>query len=173
MNKQNYYVLLVESGKEVNIRNEIECLLDNQITVLLPTRELYIKKNGHTKLKTCPMFNGYLFLEVKYITPELLYKIKTIKGFYKFLNSNKDIIPLREQDVELLGNFLTGGYKATVSTVFFNKNDKIVVKDGPLKEFEGKIIKVDKRKKRAKVQLSIYNKSHTIDFSFQDLESNV
>ena len=170
MNNSNFYVLLVASGKENIITESIKEILDNSSNILLPTRELYIKKAGITKVKITPLFSGYLFLQTESITPELITKIKQVKGFYRFLNSNQDIVSLTKQEVQKLGSFLKKDYCATISKVIFNDKDKIVVKEGPLKEFEGQIIKVDKRKQRAKVQLSFYNESHTIDFSFQDLE---
>lgn len=173
MTKQNYFVLLIESGKESIIKQHIDDILENSGITLLPTRDLYIKKLCETKLKTTPLFSGYIFLRIESITAELLIKLKQLKGFYKILNSNQDIKPLTKQDVIQLGSFLNKGYKASVSKVIFNNNDKIVVKEGPLKEFEGRIIKVDKRKQRAKVQLSMYNNVHFIDFAFQDLESKL
>ncbi len=165
----NYYVLLVESGREEIIKKSIEGLLEEKEAILLPTRDLYIKKAGKITVQTKPLFSGYLFLKIEYVKGEFLKNLKQIKGFFKFLNSNQDIVPLRKDEIEVLGSFLKKAYRATVSSVIFNDNDKIVVKNGPLKEFEGRIIKVDKRKQRAKVQLSMYNESHTIDFSFIDL----
>lgn len=165
----NYYVLLVESSKEEKIKSNIEMLLEQDELVLLPTRELYIKRKGKTHVETRPLFGGYLFLYKETISGEFLNKIKQIKGFYKFLNTNRDIKSLTTIEVKQLGSFLKRDYKATISKIIFNNDDKIVVKEGPLKEFEGRIIKVDKRKQRAKIQLSMYNESHTIDFSFDDI----
>ena len=39
-----------------------------------------------------------------------------------------------------------------------------------MKGLEGRIIKVDKRKRRAKISLSLYEESFTIDFGFEILE---
>ncbi len=172
MDKIKYYVLLVETGKEILIKKELDEILINE-TVLLPQRELFIKKFGKVKLKTVPLFSGYIFLKVKEITPELLDIVRNIKGIYRILNSNSDMVSLSDKDIKQLGSFLKKGYNATVSTVMFNQDDKIIVTEGPLKEFEGRIVKVDKRKKRAKVQLTLYNNKHLIDFSFLDLESKI
>lgn len=167
----NYFVILVESGREFRVKDHIQEFLESNEHVLLPTRELYIKKGGKTSIKTQPLFSGYLFLQKETISGEFLNNLKKIRGFFKFLNSNKDIKPLTKDDVSTLGSFLHRDYNAHVSKVIFNSDDRIVVKEGPLKEFEGRIIKVDRRKRRAKVQLTMYNNSHTIDFSFLDLEA--
>jgi transcription termination/antitermination protein NusG len=39
--------------------------------------------------------------------------------------------------------------------------------NGPLKGLEGKIVKVDKRKGRAKVKLDLYDESFLVDLSFE------
>jgi transcriptional antiterminator NusG len=39
--------------------------------------------------------------------------------------------------------------------------------EGPLMGLEGRIIKVDRRKGRAKINLDLYNDSFTIDLAFE------
>jgi transcriptional antiterminator NusG len=51
--------------------------------------------------------------------------------------------------------------------VYFNENSRIVVVEGPLVGLEGRIIKVDKRKGRAKISLDLYNDSFAIDLAFE------
>ena len=49
----------------------------------------------------------------------------------------------------------------------FDANQRIVVEKGPMKGLEGQIIKVDKRKKRARVRLDLYDSTFEIDFGFE------
>ena len=60
---------------------------------------------------------------------------------------------------------------AGISRVFFDENSRIVVMDGPMAGLEGRIIKVDKRKKRAKVKLNLYEDSFTVDLGYEVMES--
>jgi transcription antitermination factor NusG len=53
--------------------------------------------------------------------------------------------------------------------VRFDDNDRIVVIEGPLKGLEGSIIKVDKRKQRAKICVDFGGTAHTMDLSFEDI----
>jgi transcriptional antiterminator NusG len=59
---------------------------------------------------------------------------------------------------------------AGISKVYFDEDARIVVVDGPLAGLEGKIVKVDKRKGRAKIKLDLYDDSFTIDLGFELLE---
>jgi transcriptional antiterminator NusG len=51
--------------------------------------------------------------------------------------------------------------------VYFDRNSRIVVLEGPLMGLEGKIIKVDKRKGRAKIKLDLYDNSFSCDLAFE------
>jgi transcriptional antiterminator NusG len=62
------------------------------------------------------------------------------------------------------------GPVAGISKVYFDQNSRIVVVEGPLAGLEGNIIKVDKRKRRAKVKLDVYDDSFAIDLAFETLE---
>ena len=52
----------------------------------------------------------------------------------------------------------------------FYENDRVVVKAGPLMNMEGRIIAVDKRKKRIKIRLPFFNTYKNIQFSFELIE---
>ncbi len=116
------------------------------------------------------MFASYIILqttsEVDAVTLEAL---KKIPGFYHFLNSNTDIVPLKGKDLDIIKHFLGLGPQIGPSLVRFDEDDRIVVIEGPLKGFEGSIVKVDKRKQRAKITLDFGGSSHTIDLSFEDI----
>ena len=56
------------------------------------------------------------------------------------------------------------------SLVRFDENERIVVIEGPLKGIEGSIIKVDRRKQRARIQVDFAGGVHTMDLSFDDIE---
>ncbi|MCX7031488.1 MAG: KOW motif-containing protein, partial [Spirochaetes bacterium] len=58
------------------------------------------------------------------------------------------------------------------SVVTFDENRRIRVVSGPLQGLEGSIVKVDRRKGRAKVRLDIYADAFEIDFGFEILESS-
>lgn len=100
-----------------------------------------------------------------------LTELKEIPGFAKILNSNTDISPLTDYDLSVLQHFLRIGEKIGTSVVRFDENDRIVVVEGPLQGLEGNIIKVDRRKKRAKVQIDVKGYVHAFDLSFEDIGS--
>jgi transcriptional antiterminator NusG len=119
------------------------------------------------------VFPGYIFLE---LDPEdsifsHQWQFRRTEGFYRFLKSNQNIQPLGGRDLETVLHFIKkAGPLAGISRVYFDENSRIVVVDGPLAGLEGNILKVDKRKGRAKIKLDLYDDSFTIDLGFELLE---
>ena len=117
-----------------------------------------------------PVFPGYIFVESEDDDSILKNKMafRRIPGFYRFLKTNQNICPLSGRDLELVLHFIKKvGPVAGLSRVYFNEDSRIIVTEGPLLGLEGKIIKVDKRKGRAKIKLDLYNDSFAIDLSFE------
>jgi len=85
--------------------------------------------------------------------------------------SNDNIVPLSKEDKELLNHFLSFGEIVDKSLVTFDRNNRIKVVSGPLQGLDGLIVKVDRRKKRAKVKLDLYKNSFIIDFGFEALDN--
>ncbi|MBN2510550.1 MAG: antiterminator LoaP [Spirochaetales bacterium] len=170
-----YYVLQVQTGEEERVKKLIECVLGAQNllsggTLYLPRRELTIRRKGKTKKEELPIYPGYLFWECDEFNPDIYWAVRPIDGMYKFLKSNRNIEALSGDDLKLLMHFLQHGELVGTSTVSFDVNNRIIVKDGPLKGLEGRIIKVDKRKKRAKIRLDMYDDGFVVDFGFNILE---
>jgi transcriptional antiterminator NusG len=62
------------------------------------------------------------------------------------------------------------GKVADISKVRFDEDDRIVVVEGPLKDLEGLIVKVDIRKRRAKIRLDMCENSFLVDLGFEILD---
>lgn len=170
-----YYVIQVATNKESvfceNVKKLSSFLSDNYKFIHL-TRELTIRRQGKTFKEIKPVFSSYVFMESQDgLLEGTLTELKEIPGFAKILNSNTDISPLTDHDLSVLQHFLRIGEKIGTSVVRFDENDRIVVVEGPLQGLEGNIIKVDRRKKRAKVQIDVKGYVHAFDLSFEDIGS--
>jgi transcription termination/antitermination protein NusG len=136
--------------------------------LVFPKRRLQIRRGGVTDNEIAPVFPGYVFMEVEgRLDPRTYWGLRRTDGFFRFLKSNQDIRPLEGKDLTTVLHFIGFGPIAEKSKVWFGDDDRIVVAEGPLKGLEGKIVKVDKRKGRAKVKLDLYDDSFTIDLAFE------
>lgn len=167
----NYFVIQVKTkNEEKYISLAKQKLSGSSIQLIWPRRKLTIKKKGIEKQSLAPIFPGYIFIESDNISSEIYWILRKTTGFFRFLKSNSNIVPISIEDKSLLAHFLSYGEIVDKSNVYFDENKQIQVVEGPMKGLEGRIIKVDKRKKRAKVELSLYEKSFFIDFGFEVLQ---
>jgi len=171
----NYYAIQVKTrGESQFIQLFRQMNPENTLPLHFPQRQLDIRRLGKKKSALLAVFPGYIFIEAE-DDREILtcqWDFRRTKGFYRFLQSNQNITPLADRDLELVLHFIkSSGSVAGRSKVYFNEQSRIVVVEGPLKGLEGKIIKVDKRKGRAKIKLDIYEDSFAIDLAFEVIGS--
>lgn len=167
----NHYAIHVLTGCEDDYIKRLCSLLADK-RVFAPKRMLEIRRRGSTKKLLSPIFPGYVFLECEDLKADIptYWAARSTTGFLRFLRDNIAPQPLSDQDRALLLHFMSFGEYADISKVSFDENDRIVVLEGPLKGLEGKIVKVDKRRRRAKVALSLYDTGYLIDFGFESVE---
>ena len=171
-----YFIIQVASGREQAFIDNIGRFapqLAQKHNFIYLTRELTIRRQGKLLTQVQPMFPSYIILQsVNGVDSFTLAALKKVPDFYHFLNSNTDIVPLGDHDLQIIQHFLGLGPRIGSSLVRFDDNDRIVVIEGPLKGFEGSIIKVDKRKQRAKIRVDFGGTAHTMDLSFEDISKN-
>jgi transcriptional antiterminator NusG len=169
-----YYAIQVKTrGEEKYIRLFRAMHPDFQAEIYFPQRRIDERRNGVVFARQTGVFPGYIFLELDNEDSILKYHwdFRRTDGFFRFLKSNRNIRELQDRDLELVLHFIKRvGPVAGKSKVYFNENSRIVVVDGPLLGLEGKIIKVDKRKGRAKIKLDLYGDSFSIDLAFETID---
>ncbi|MDR0315712.1 MAG: antiterminator LoaP [Treponema sp.] len=166
----NYYAIQVKTRAEDKFIRLFSAL-HPEVTFPLhfPQRHIDIRRKGVIRSSTAAVFPGYVFIETVEEDTLLAHQwaFRRTDGFYRFLKSNQNICPLAGRDLELVLHFIRRGPVAGISRVYFNENARIVVTEGPLMGLEGNIIKVDKRKGRAKIKLDLYEDTFTIDLAFE------
>ena len=170
----NYYAIQVKTRAEEKFMRLFKSQNpDITLPMHFPQRVLNIRKNGRMKPSNLAVFPGYIFIEAEG-DDEIRYcqwEFRRTEGFYRFLKSNRNITPLSNKDLELVLHFINNSGPAGISKVIFNENSRIIVVEGPMSGLEGRILKVDKRKGRAKIKLDLYDDSFTIDLAFEVIRS--
>jgi transcriptional antiterminator NusG len=166
-----YYAIHVLTDSEDDFTRRLKPLLKAG-RLFIPKRVLPIRKAGKIRKVASAVFPGYVFLESVDLKEDLetYWLARRTLGFLRFLRDNKSPTPLVEQDRLLLQHFMSFGEYADTSKVTFDENDRIVVHQGPLKGLEGRIVKVNRRKGRAKVALDICQTGFLIDLGFEAVE---
>ncbi len=162
-----YYCLMVKTGGEEKFKKALEKSLqeaEKDIDVIFFKKKLRTRKNVEYEQA---LFSGYVFLGANELDPESILLVKKTINFYHFLNSNSDIRPLYGQDLEYVTKLLKFGKTQGLSKAYFNENMRIVVTDGPLAGFSGKIFKVNRRQQRVTVLLEMFKNSIKFDLGYE------
>ena len=170
----NYYIIQVATGREQSFIDSLQKKvpeLAQAHNFIYLTRELYIRRQGKTLRQEQPVFPSYIIMQTTgTVDGQTVQTLKALPDFYHFLKSNTEITPLAGTDLAVIEHFLGLGPRIGPSLVRFDQDDRIVVIEGPLKGIEGSIIKVDRRKQRAKICVDFAGAAHTMDLSFEDIE---
>jgi transcriptional antiterminator NusG len=170
----NYYAIQVRTRWEEQYIKRLRAMHPElNIPVYFPQRRLDIRHQGKVTTSNAPVFPGYIFIEIDEEDSILNYHwvFRRTEGFFRFLRSNQDIRALAGKDLEVVLHFIKKvGPIADKSKVYFDENSRIVVLEGPLMGLEGQIIRVDKRKGRAKIKLDLYDDSFAIDLAFEMIQ---
>jgi transcriptional antiterminator NusG len=167
-----YYVVQVETRNEKKFVSLARRRVSDEVRrIVWPRRRLSIRRRGKTREELAAIFPGYVFVETEELSPEDYWALRRVPGFFRFLKSNHDVQPLSGSDERILIHFLSFGEIVDKSKVTFGENSRIEVIEGPLKGLEGRVVKVDKRKGRAKVKLDMYEESFLVDFGFESMQT--
>jgi transcriptional antiterminator NusG len=170
----DYFVIQIQTGAETDILPQARQALDrldlaplDRTELLWPRRKLTIRRRGKNIPHEAPLFPGYLFVRCRVLDPRVVQALTRVSGVFRFLPDNRSPRALSNDDTKLINHFLSFGEVVRKSRVEFDEDNRIVVLDGPLKGLEGRITRVNRRRQRARIRLSLYENSFEIDLGYE------
>jgi len=173
-----WYAIQCVSGKEEPVRKKLSAQFDKYETYL-PKREMVIRRAGNLLNESKPIFPGYLFIKSasKLIYQEAMSLVKKVNDFsatatiYKVIGMNREseilgsheVTPVSQSEMDILLQ-LTGETETVSISEYCKIGDKVSIIRGPLKGLEALVIKINVRKKRLKLLLTMCGQEQLIDF---------
>lgn len=169
-----YYVIRVAPRQEQTfLRMSQRLIADEGVSIVFPRRKMEHLKGGKRVTAEVALFPGYVFLRSdEGLSPELYSRIKALPKFTLFVKQGSEVAEVRGRDLELLSHFLKFGEVTPKSLVTFDENQRIKVLSGPMEGMEGQIVHVDRRKRRAKIQLFFDHGTFTVTLGFDLMEGS-
>ena len=166
----NYYVIRVAPRQEDKFIHLTKILFQGRSEELIFLRKkIILFKQGKKTEVESPLFPGYVFMQADHLDLDFYWSLKKTGGFLTFIKAQNKIQVLTDKDKSVLSHFLNFGEVAGKSLVTFNQENRIEVLSGPMKGLEGRIVKVDRRKRRARILLDFQDASFFVDLSFEDM----
>lgn len=159
LNNYNTYCLYCSPGKEGKIVQELEGRGYNAFSPI-EIKRIFKDKNNSVMRKQA-LLPGYVFFEAVDGQQKDLECISRINGVRRFLEYSDGITVLRGMDLEFVAWLKKIGNRLDISKVV-QVGTKIKVIDGPLKDYEGKIIEVKKQRKYVAIKIGFLDQERII-----------
>ena len=170
-----WYALFVETGREEHVKKHIHNSLDFSVVgtpyeLLIAKREIKERKDGIEQTVEKRMFPGCILLETENIL-EFHLELMTRRSKYLFgvLRQEGYFKEIALEEVSRI-IYMTDSNGVIRSSDIIVENNRIIVTKGPLKNYDGFIKRIDRRKKRVEVLFMFNGAEHFINLSVNVIE---
>ena len=141
-----WYVMQVYTGTEMEICEKCRSrIMREDEDIFVPLAERMTKVHGERTIVTSRLFPGYIFAETDRIE-DLHMRLRQIKAMTKVLRCGETMVPIRPEEEERIRRLCGEEHIARYSEGYI-EGDTLVITDGALKNFEGKIRKILRHKR--------------------------
>ncbi len=165
-----WYIIQVMTGYEEKIMKECELLTDVNEEVFIPSIVFEKKVRGEEEETIKPMFPGYIFFETGDVE-DLFYRLKKVVGLTRILRTGDDFTPLPDGEADVIKR-LGGDAHLVELSVGYKTGDRVRITEGPLKEFEGEIVRIDRRKRTATIRVGLLGEEREIKVGLKVLNNS-
>ncbi len=157
-----WYALQVTVGREDELCQKCKkAFLGKEATDVFVPKYVWMKKvKGVRKKEVSPLFYGYIFVEST--TPKSLEKHLEIFQDVKPVFIRGEFCPLEREEEDFLRHFLGKEKTVSFSIGYLVDGELRVVNGGILKKFTEKIRKIDRHKRLAEVEASLFGETRRI-----------
>lgn len=159
---KKWFVIYTFTGSEKKVEKLISNIFPNEeVKPLVPLRRLREQKKGVETIKTRTLFPGYVFINA-HMSNELYRNMVQIPSIVRLLKADSEPVHVPDEEMRPILE-LTADSKVIGFSKGIKVGTKVKIIDGPLKDFEGRIITIDARKGRAKVCLDLLGRGKKVD----------
>lgn len=167
MQSANWYVLQVMTGEELTVACKLR---DQGVTVMTPQERRRIRCGGSWHSKDFVLFRGYVFVKLEY-TAEIYHIIRRLPSVIRFLGSPPE--PLWPPEVAWLRLLDHAGDPLCPTKMIALPNGKLQPVEGILCDFESEVLRINRHRRQAEVQITFAGHPHRLKLSINILNRDV
>ena len=164
-----WYVIHTYSGYENKVKTDLEKTIKNReledyfFNIIVPMEEQIQIKDGKRKTNLKKVFPGYVLIKM-IVTEKTWYIVRNTRGVTGFVGSGTDPIPLTEDEIRAMG------FEVTEVNIDYDVDDSVRVLDGPLTDFIGTVVEINKEKRKVKVLVSMFGRETPVELDFSQVQ---
>jgi transcriptional antiterminator NusG len=167
--ERNWYAVHTYAGYEDavarNLQQRIESLgMEDKIFSVIVPKEKKVKIKGQKRIEAEEkVYPGYVLVDM-IVTDDSWYVVRNTPRVTGFVGSGVVPVPLAKAEVEAIFARATG--RGPEHTIDVEEGDPVIVMDGPFKELEGKVEKVDAERGKLRVLVSMFGRETPIELDY-------
>jgi transcription termination/antitermination protein NusG len=174
---KKWYVLHTYSGQEGKVKLHLEAmvekngLVDSFGQILMPVREVTSVQKGKKTIRDRKFYPSYLLLEME-MNKDTMHYVTDIPGVTHFVGVDNKPQPLRKSEVDrILGENSPEAQESAAVEIPFTSGEKVRIKDGPFKDFDGVVEEINPEKGKLKVMVSVFGRSTPVELDFIQVDA--
>ena len=172
---KRWYVVRVQSGKEEQVRDNLEKRikmlgLDGEVSrVLVPTEKITVMKGGKRRVTQKKIFPGYIMVEMDK-GDDVWFAVKETPGIGDFVGAHGEPVAMEDHEVDkILGDIERQEEKPKLK-IEFKKGDSVKIKEGPFENFDGQVEEVMPTKGMVRVIVTIFGRETPVELEVSQVE---
>ena len=158
-----WYVIQVKTGEESGIARKLK---NQAIRAEVPIENRPIRSGGAWTKKEYILFPGYVFLDMDF-TARNYYRVKEVPGVIRFLGDSKAPSTLSYLEAEWIRILSGSGEPLEPTLVREDGSGGITVISGVLKQLENRVLKWDKRSRKATFEITICGEARQVQLGIE------
>ncbi|MDB5264923.1 MAG: Transcription termination/antitermination protein NusG [Parcubacteria group bacterium] len=154
-----------ENAVERNLKQRIESLgMENKIfEVVVPTEKKIRVKAGKRVVEEEKIYPGYILVRM-IVDEDSWFVVRNTPRVTGFVGSGVTPVPMDENEVTTLMKRM--GQEAPKHRIDLQKDDPVVIGDGPFKDLEGKVGEIDEDRGKVKVLVAMFGRETPVELDF-------
>lgn len=163
MAKSSLYVIQVTGGREEHVRQLMLRLLSDVVEdCYTPAYEAMRRVRGKWKLCRGVLFPGYIFVQTT-DPATLVRRLASVPAFTRLLGNSEDsFISLTDAEVAWLNAFTDIETHVVEMSQGIIEGDCVLVTKGPLCSHEGQIVRIDRHRRIAELEVQMFGRTKRI-----------
>ena len=159
--------LFCRSGREKSVIQVLKPLYPD-IRAIVPVKTRYRREGGVAREETVTLLPGYVFFEAEELPPaRQLLRFDDVLRLLTYADGDWRLHGSDDQFARVL--FRTEG-RIGLSRAYYDEGNRVRITEGFLKEYEGSIIRVNRRARTAEVSIDFQDKRVSMWLGFELIE---
>lgn len=164
--KRGWYVIHTYSGYEDQVADSLRqriqsfSMQEYVFDVIVPTEKQIEIKVGKRKTVEKKIFPGYVLVEM-IVTDDSWYVVRNTPNVTGFIGLGVRPTPMAKEEVDRIRKRM--GVEEPKFEIDLKVGELVKINDGPLKNFEGKVVEVDKDKGKIKVSVNMFGRETPVN----------